>query len=50
MGWPDNHTAWGPNGEMVPDTTRIKMTGNGMASPVAAWLGHRLVEVDSYLR
>jgi DNA (cytosine-5)-methyltransferase 1 len=49
MGWPDDYTALGANGKPVPETTRIKMTGNGMASPVAQWLGQRLVAVDKLL-
>ena len=40
MGWPDNHT-------LVPsasDSGRYKACGNGIASPVAAWIGLRLRE------
>ena len=49
MGWPDNWTATDRYGLPIPETTRIKMTGNGVASPVAQWIGHRLVEVDKQL-
>ena len=42
MGWPDNHTAVGVNGP-VSDTNRYKMCGNGVASPVAAWIGKHLM-------
>jgi len=40
MGWPDHHT-------LVPgasDSGRYKACGNGIASPVAAWIGLRLRE------
>ena len=40
MGWPDNHT-------LIPgvsDSGRYKACGNGIASPVAAWIGLRLRE------
>lgn len=42
MGWPDNHTAEGSNGP-ISDTQRYKMCGNGVASPVAAWLGRHIL-------
>lgn len=42
MGWPDNHTAQGVNGT-ITDTNRYKMCGNGVASPVATWLGRHLM-------
>lgn len=46
MGWPDNHTAVGTNGA-VSDTNRYKMCGNGVASPVATWLGKHLMATRS---
>lgn len=42
MGWPDNHTATGVNGP-VSDTNRYKMCGNGVASPVAQWIGEAIM-------
>lgn len=42
MGWPDDHTAVGVNGP-VKDTNRYKMCGNGVASPVATWIGKHLM-------
>ena len=42
MGWPDNHTAEGTTG-VISDTNRYKMCGNGVASPVAAWIGKHLL-------
>lgn len=44
MGWPDNHTATGTNGP-VSDTNRYKMCGNGVASPVAQWIGEHLMRI-----
>lgn len=42
MGWPDDHTATGTNGP-VSDTNRYKMCGNGVASPVAQWIGEAIM-------
>lgn len=42
MGWPDDHTAVGTNGP-VSDTNRYKMCGNGVASPVAQWIGEAIM-------
>jgi hypothetical protein len=44
MGWPDNHTATGTAGP-VSDTNRYKMCGNGVASPVAQWIGQHLMAI-----
>ena len=44
MGWPDNHTATGTNGP-ISDTNRYKMCGNGVASPVAEWIGRTLMAI-----
>lgn len=44
MGWPDNHTATGTTGP-VSDTNRYKMCGNGVASPVAEWIGQHLIAI-----
>ena len=38
MGWPDNHTLHRADGKLNSDTTRYKMCGNGVASPVAKWV------------
>lgn len=50
MGWPDNHTAVGvtDSGDIVQlaDSPRYRMIGNGVASPVAAWIGRHLLAVD----
>lgn len=51
MGWPDGWTEWGidENGERVEmaDTTRDRMTGNGVITPAAAWLAHRLLNAGA---
>jgi DNA (cytosine-5)-methyltransferase 1 len=44
MGWPDNHTSQGVNGK-VSDTQRYRMCGNGVASPVAKWVGEQIMKV-----
>ena len=38
MGWPDTHTALAG----AKDAPRYKACGNGVATPVAAWIGFRL--------
>ena len=42
-GWPDEHTRWEVSGKEQSDTTRYKQCGNGVASPVAAWIGKQVV-------
>jgi DNA (cytosine-5)-methyltransferase 1 len=45
MGWPDGWTdVPDEKGKPAPDTARYKACGNGVASPVAAWIGFRLRE------
>jgi DNA (cytosine-5)-methyltransferase 1 len=44
MGWPDNHTSQGTNG-VISDSQRFKMCGNGVASPVAAWIAKHILAV-----
>ena len=45
MGWSDNHTLHRADGKQNPDTTRYKMCGNGVASPVAQWIGQHLMAI-----
>jgi DNA (cytosine-5)-methyltransferase 1 len=51
MGWPDDHTRYrtdpktGEPGEQA-DSHRYKQCGNGMASPVVAWIARRIMEAD----
>ena len=42
MGWPDDHTRWMADGKEQADTNRYKQCGNGVASPVAKWVGEQL--------
>ena len=46
MGWPDAHTAMGRDDDGVAfalsDTARYRLCGNGVGSPVTAWIGARL--------
>jgi DNA (cytosine-5)-methyltransferase 1 len=46
MGWPDQHTAHGISeagkAYQLADTARYKLCGNGIASPVTAWIGFQL--------
>jgi DNA (cytosine-5)-methyltransferase 1 len=46
MGWPDNHTLHRADGKQNSDTTRYKMCGNGVASPVAQWIAEHILDVD----
>jgi DNA (cytosine-5)-methyltransferase 1 len=49
MGWPDNHTLYRADGTTNSDTTRYKMCGNGVASPVAQWIAEHLLEFHTAL-
>ena len=42
MGWSDNHTLHRADGKTNSDTTRYKMCGNGVASPVAQWIAEQI--------
>jgi DNA (cytosine-5)-methyltransferase 1 len=43
MGWADDHTRFRADGKETPSTQRYKMCGNGVAAPVATWIGERIV-------
>jgi DNA (cytosine-5)-methyltransferase 1 len=45
MGWADNHTLHRADSKQNADTTRYKMCGNGVASPVAQWIGQHLMAI-----
>jgi len=45
MGWPDNHTLHRADGKTNSDSTRYKMCGNGVATPVAQWIAEQLKEL-----
>ena len=42
MGWPDNHTLHRADGKTNSNSTRYKMCGNGVATPVAQWIAEQL--------
>lgn len=48
MGWPDHWTATGVREDgttyALSDTARYRICGNGVGSPVAAWIGRRLMQ------
>ena len=46
MGWPDDHTLHRADGKQNSDTTRYKMCGNGVASPVARWIAEQINQVE----
>ena len=45
MGWPENHTLYRADGKLNVDTTRYKMCGNGVASPVANWIAEQINKI-----
>lgn len=45
MGWPDDWTRWTADGIEIADSHRYRMCGNGVVSPVAEWIGRRIMEV-----
>jgi hypothetical protein len=46
MGWPDDHTRWKDDGTEQADSHRYKQCGNGVASPVAKWIGKQIAMVE----
>ena len=49
MGWPDDHTRYKADGTEQADTHRYKQCGNGVASPVAEWIGKQLMKLQTSL-
>jgi DNA (cytosine-5)-methyltransferase 1 len=47
MGWPDNHTLHRADGKLTSDSSRYKMCGNGIVSPVAKWIGEHLSSINN---
>jgi len=45
MGWPNDHTRYTDTGKEQADSHRYRQCGNGVASPVAAWIGTHLVRL-----
>jgi len=43
MGWADDHTRYRADGSELVDGHRYRMCGNGVASPVARWIGEQIV-------
>jgi len=46
MGWSDDHTRWKADGTEQTDGHRYKQCGNGVASPVAQWIGKHLLKLE----
>jgi len=46
MASPDDHTRYKADGTEQADTHRYKQCGNGVASPVAEWIGKQLMKLD----
>jgi DNA (cytosine-5)-methyltransferase 1 len=46
MGWPDDHTLYKADGTEQAVSHRYKQAGNGVASPVAEWIGKQLMKLD----
>ena len=44
MGWPDDHTKLDSEGNVIADSHRYKMCGNGVVSAVARWVGEQVME------
>jgi DNA (cytosine-5)-methyltransferase 1 len=44
MGWNDDHTRFRADGTETASPQRYKMCGNGVAAPVATWIGERVIE------
>ena len=47
MGWPDDWTRWDAHGKEQADSHRYKQCGNGVASPVAEWVGRHIFAADA---
>ena len=47
MGWPDDWTRWTADGTEIADSHRYRMCGNGVASPVAEWVGRCILKAAS---
>lgn len=45
MGWSDDHTRWKEDGTEQADSHRYKQCGNGVAAPVARWIGEQIMKI-----
>jgi DNA (cytosine-5)-methyltransferase 1 len=50
QGYPDGHTARRIDGLTNNDAIRYRMCGNGVAAPVAAWIGEHIAIADKEMR
>lgn len=50
MGWPDDWTRWTDTGKEQADSHRYKQIGNGVASPVAEWVGRQIFAAEHFGR
>ena len=48
MGWPDDWTAFKAGGTAQADTNRYRQCGNGVASPVAEWVGQQVLNLRQH--
>jgi DNA (cytosine-5)-methyltransferase 1 len=46
QGFPDNYTAKGASGKVMPDSARYRMLGNAVNVRVSAWIGKRIIQQD----
>lgn len=49
QGWPDDWTRWAADGTEISNTQRYRMIGNGVAAPVAEWIGRRIMGMETLL-
>lgn len=49
QGWPDDHTAFRPDGSPIADSARYRLIGNGVVANVTAWIGKQLLRVEEEL-
>jgi len=47
MGFPDNWTAVGGDGQQISNTARYRLCGNAVVVSISEWLGKRLVDVHT---
>jgi len=47
QGWPDFHTKYSSSGDVISDTRRFPLIGNGVASPCANWVARQIRAFDT---
>lgn len=45
MGWSDDHTKYKQDGSVQADSHRYRQIGNGVATPVAKWVGEQVMKL-----